>query len=113
MTQTTAFLLTLLIEVPIVLIVVGLRRWAPGRLREVALVAVAASCLTHPVLWMAADHVQTTPSLLAAELLITVVEAGVYGVGLGLAAVRALVVSSLANGSSLGIGLLLHALAWA
>ena len=105
MTQTTAFVLTLLIEIPIVVGVVRLSRWAPGALGRVALLAVGASLLTHPLLWLARDHVQTLPSLLLAELLITLIEALVYALAGGLGFWRGLLLSALANGASFGAGL--------
>lgn len=110
MSQTVAFFLTLLIEVPIVFALLRGRRPGRGHVGRVVVVAVAASSLTHPLLWMAADHVQTTFSLLAAEGAIALVEAAVLAVGLGVRAGRALGVSLVANGASLGIGLLLQAL---
>ena len=104
MTQTTAFVLTLLIEIPIVVGVVRFYRWAPGALGQTAWLAAGASLLTHPLLWLARDHVQTLPSLLLAELLITLTEALVYALVGGFGFRRGLLLSSLANGASLGAG---------
>ena len=108
MTQTTALLLTLLVEVPLVAALVWLRGWAPGRMGQVALVAAGASLLTHPLLWRVADRVQTRPTLLVAEAVVALVESLVLRFGADLRLDRALLASFFANATSLGVGLLLQ-----
>jgi hypothetical protein len=110
MSQTTALLLTLLIEIPIAVGICKMGRWAPGELWQVALVSVGASLLTHPLLWMAADLVRTLPSLLLAETGIALLEGVVYAWAAGLGLWRGQLVSLLANGASLGVGLALSGL---
>jgi hypothetical protein len=107
MTQTSALLLTLLIEIPIVVGVCKMGRWARGELLQVALVSAGASLLTHPLLWMAAEHVGTLPALLVAETLIVLLEGVVYAWAAGLGLWRGQLVSLVANGASLGVGLAL------
>lgn len=115
MTQTEALLLTLAIELPIAVGLVAALRWAPGRLPLVAAASVGASTWTHPVLWM------VDPLLLSAipdrtlrigllEAGIALVETGVYWLAAGLSPRRALLVSLVANGASLGVGLLVYTL---
>ena len=110
MNQTSAFLLTLAIEVPIAVGLVAACRWAPGTTARVAAVAVGASLITHPLLWMAADTLGTWPRMFAAEGLITLVEGGVYAFAGGLGPRRGLLVSVVANAVSFGAGLLIHAM---
>ncbi|MEZ6006175.1 MAG: hypothetical protein R3F05_00195 [Planctomycetota bacterium] len=108
MTQTTAFLLTLLIEVPVAVVLLAWAGKARGRWGTVVLVATAASLVTHPLLCLAPVSTRNPETLWLAEGLITLVEAGIYKVSLGLPARLALLVSLVANAASLGIGLLLH-----
>lgn len=110
MTQTTAFVLTLLIEVPIAVALLAGAGKARGRWGTVVLVAAAASLVTHPLLCLAPVSTRAPATLWLAEGLITLVEAGIYKVSLGLPVRLALLVSLIANGASVGIGLLLHAL---
>lgn len=107
MTQTTAFVLTLLVEVPLALGVLAWAGKARGRWGSVTLVAAAASLVTHPLLCLTPVSRRDMATLLAAELVITLVEAAIYKLGLGLGARLALLVSVLANGASLALGLLL------
>lgn len=113
MNQTGALLLTLAIEVPFAVALVAWRRWAPGRLVAVAITAVAASLVTHPMLWIVDPLLRSTidmgPRWALLETGIALVEAGVYVLGAGLSARRALVLSFLANAVSFGVGLAIHA----
>jgi hypothetical protein len=113
-TQTRALLLTLALEVPLVLALVAWRRWAPpGRLWIVALAAVGATLLTHPLLWL------LDPAILPAwpggrrfllpEVAIVLLEGAVYAWPLGLGWRRGLLLSALANALSYGAGLLIQA----
>ena len=116
MTQSEAILVTLGLELPIAAFLVTRLSWAPGRLRFVVAASLAASALTHPMLWMV-DPV-LTPTIPSRglrvgllEALIVLVEAGVYRLGTGLSPRRSVVVSCVANAASLGAGLLIYALA--
>ena len=114
MTQTDALLLSLALEVPIVVALVAWRRWAPGRLGVVALAAVGATLLTHPLLWM------LDPSVLPPwpgglryalpEVAIALIEGAVYAWPAGLGPRRGMMLSVMANALSYGTGLLLQAL---
>ena len=110
MTQTTALALTLLIEVPLALGVLAGAGKARGRWATVALVAAAASLVTHPLLCMAPISTRDIPALWLAEGLVTLVEAGIYALGLGVGPRVAVLTSVLANGASFGLGLLLLSL---
>jgi hypothetical protein len=107
MSQTTALLLTLLIEVPIVVGIARLRRWLPGGLGLLALVAVGATLMTHPLLWMWQAQLGGMTGIVLAEVAIALVEGVAYAWGAGLGWWRGLVVSLVANGASFGTGLLL------
>ncbi len=115
MNQTEALLVTLSIEVPIAVALAVWRGWVAGRLGTVALSSLAASLLTHPLLWIVDPRLKTsfdTPMRWALlETAIALVEAGVYVVGAGLTARRAIVTSFLANAASFGIGVAIYA--WA
>ena len=110
MTQTTAFLLTLLIEVPLAVLLLAWAGKARGRWGTVVLVAAAASLVTHPLLCLAPVSTSNPAALVLAEGLVTLVEAAIYTVGLGLPVRLALLVSLVANGASVGIGVLLQTL---
>lgn len=109
MTQTPAFLLTLAIEVPVATALVAAARWAPGRLGSVAAVALGASLLTHPLLWMAqgAGLLPGMAAIAIAEVAVTAVEAAAYAWCAGLGPRRGAVVSLAANTASFATGLLL------
>ena len=112
MTQTEALLLTLAIEVPIAVSLVTWRRWAPRRLVVVALASIAASVITHPLLWlidpMLRASLDTPVRWALLESLIVLVEASVYALAVGLNARRALVTSFVANATSFGVGLAIY-----
>lgn len=102
--QTTAFVLTLLIEVPLVVVLsIAVGVVAPSRAARI-LLPIGASTLTHPLLWMARDLVTSWPLLLGAELIVTLVEGTVYAVVGRFGLRRGLAISLLANATSFGIG---------
>lgn len=109
MSQTTALLLTLAIEIPISVGLVAACRWAPGASLRIAAVALGATLITHPLLWMATDFLGTWPRLFLAEGAIALVEGVVFAVAGGLGLGRGLLVSAIANAVSFGAGLLIHA----
>lgn len=115
MTQTQAYLLTLAIEVPIAVGLAAWRRLAPGRLRRVALAGVAASSLTHPLLWLVDpllwDTFDTPARWGLLEAAITLVEGAVYSLALGWRARTGLLVSLIANAVSFGVGVVIYATA--
>ncbi len=112
MTQTGAFALTLAIELPVVLA----GAWASGAPRAawrwLPLVAVAASALTHPVLWLVdpwlAPHVDRGLRWGVLETIIAVVEGLAYAYAAGLGLRRGLALGFLANAVSFGVGLWIH-----
>jgi len=96
----TAFLLTVAIELPIVLLL------APaGRRRRAAGDACAANLLTHPCAWWAV--LSAGASWWLVEAVVALVEAAVYRVSTGLTWPRAAATSLLANGVTAAIGALL------
>lgn len=110
--QLQAYLLTLAIEVPFLLALAWGLRWVPGRRLRLGAAGIAASGLTHPVLWGVWDHVLLAWPYLEKVLLletgVVIVEAAVLAVLGGLGWRRGLVASVLANSVSTGIGLLLQ-----
>jgi len=106
MSQTTALLLTLAVEVPVAVGLVRRRRWGAASPAHVALVAAGASLVTHPLLWMALHRLHGLPALVAAEAAVVVVESAAYAWAAGLRARHALIVSAAANATSFGTGLL-------
>ena len=107
MTQTTALLLTLLIEVPIVAGVAWACGWARKRLGWLALVAVGATLVTHPLLWLSQSALGGLTGLVIAELVVALVEGAALAWGAGIGVRRGVVLSLLANGASFGTGLLI------
>lgn len=73
-----AFILTQVVEVPIYTYGWLARDGAPRSVWFVVVVAFAASCLTHPVLWLVFPHVAGVywVKVAVAEALIVVAEAG-------------------------------------
>lgn len=109
MSQLEAMLLSLLVEVPVALIGAALLRWVPVKqLWRLALVAVAATLLSHPLAWAANTHLGGSFALRATiiEVSVTVMEAAIYAWIGGLGPLRGLAVSAVANGASFGVGLL-------
>lgn len=105
MTQITALALSLAVEVPVALLLA--RRWAPwGR---VAVVAIAATLLTHPFAWLANGWIPLPfpPRAAIIEVSVAVVEAVIYARFVPLGAWRGALVSAVANAASFGLGLIL------
>jgi hypothetical protein len=102
-----AFVLTLVVETPIVVAV--LRRREPDLVR-LALIAVIANLATHPAVWFVFTQlflVGTREYVLAAEVWAVGIEASVYLVVIrGVGARRAVTASVLANGASIVAGLM-------
>ncbi|MDP9036747.1 MAG: hypothetical protein M3O50_18255 [Myxococcota bacterium] len=109
-TWRAAFLATVVVEIPIV--VAGTRHSGGGLRRRIAL-AFVAQWLTHPLVWFVSGHCSSLwaiPTLWCTELWAWLVEAGLYALCLpGFAPIRAAGVSALANGASLGFGVLMAA----
>lgn len=105
-----AFLLTALIEVPVVL---ALTRDSAVTLRRRAMLAVFAQLTTHPLVWYVFPNVPGLDggqALVLSEIWAWLGEAAFYAVALApLRPLRAVGVAGLANGLSLGLGLLLPA----
>ena len=109
MNQLQAMLLSLLIEVPVVLVLAALFKWIPrADLWRLALVAVAATLLSHPFAWYANEHLGGTFAVRATiiEVSVTLLEAALYAWLGRLGVWRGLTVSAAANGASFGVGLL-------
>jgi hypothetical protein len=102
-----AFVLTLVVETPIVVAV--LRRREPDLVR-LALIAIIANLATHPAVWFVFTQlflVGTPQYVLAAEAWAVAVEAAVYLVVIrGVGTRRAVTASVLANAASIVAGLL-------
>lgn len=102
-----AFVLTLVVETPIVVAV--LRRGEPDLVR-LALIAIIANLATHPAVWFVFTQlflVGTPQYVLAAEAWAVAVEAAVYLVVIrGVGTRRAVTASVLANAASIVAGLL-------
>ena len=100
-----AFLLTLVVEVPIG--VVLLRRAEPNPLRAAALV-VFANLVTHPIVWFVWTQVflvGTVEYVVAAEAWAIAAEAVFYAVVVpGLGPGRAVVIAVVANAASFAVG---------
>lgn len=101
MTQLEAMSLSILIEVPVALAL------GPRRLRT-ALAGVAATLITHPVLWAAwfplRAHLSWAATAALLEGAVVLVESVVYRVALGVSWPRALWMSAAANAASFGMG---------
>lgn len=104
-----AFVFTLLVEFAVAVPLLGAAE--PSRARRAALVAVA-NVASHPAVWfiLPALALSATARLALSELWAVLLELGVYRLALrDLAVLRAVAASALANGASLGLGLLLRA----
>lgn len=104
-----ALFITLLIEVPMLFAMVrfafGLRTIGAGRL---SIAGVLASGLTLPYLWFIAPVIlDGVYAVIVGEILVFLVEAGVYVLVLQVSIRRALLVSFIANLASLVVGLVL------
>lgn len=105
-----AFALTLLVEVPVVMLLLR-RHCSPTR---AALLGLLMNCLTHPVLWFGLSAVVLPLGgylavTAAAELVVVAVEAGVLWLGLRrrVAGGELLLVAGIVNISSVLVGLLI------
>jgi hypothetical protein len=101
LTAGAALLVTLAIEVPVAVLAGGRPR---GR---IALAALAASLLTHPLAWWA-NHAIPLPFASRAALIeaaVALVEAALYRALVPMSLPRALLTSCLANAASFGLGL--------
>jgi hypothetical protein len=104
-----AFLLTVLVETPIAAAL--FRPVEPRRSRRVALI-LFANLASHPAVWFIFPTLGLGyhPALVIAEAWAVLVEAAFYRLVFEKSdAVEALGISALANGASLGIGLLVRA----
>ena len=113
MTEIEALLSSALVEAPIAYAVARLAGWpCRGRL-HVAGAAAAATAITHPQLWAVAlwayDRWPFWPSILGAEAVVVLVEAGLIAWMAGLRVDRALLVSLIANAGSFSVGLWIDA----
>jgi hypothetical protein len=108
----TAFVLTVAVEVPIVLV---LLRASEPRLVRVAGLAVFANLATHPVVWYVISQlllVGTVAYVVAAELWAVAVEAVFYRIAIvELPLGRAALVAVAANAASFAVGRLMATLA--
>jgi uncharacterized protein (DUF486 family) len=113
MTQFSALVLSLLIEVPIVLALgrllesAGTLRW-----RRLALVGCAATLITHPFAWHGVYILRAWlpsywPRVLVVEFGVALVEGLLYALVARMGHRRGQVLSWTANAASFGIGLLL------
>jgi hypothetical protein len=105
-----AFALTVAIEVPIVVLATRGTPWPAWRR---AVMAAFAQLATHPLVWFVFPYIPGLAgreSLWLSEVFAWVTEAGLYAIAIPrVRPLRAFGVSALANGVSLGIGLVLQA----
>jgi hypothetical protein len=104
-----ALVLSLLIEVPILLAMVrfAFKLRTIGTVR-LSIAGVLASCLTLPYLWFIAPVIfGGVYAIIVGEIVVFLVEAGVYALVLQVSIRRALLVSLIANLASLAVGLVL------
>ncbi len=108
MSALAALLLSILIEVPVVVLATRQRRL------ELLLVAVGATLVTHPFAWhgaqaLLARDVPFVVVFVVVEVAVVAVEGALYAGAARLGWRRGLVVSFAANAVSAGVGLLIHA----
>lgn len=115
MSQTTALFLSLLFEVPLVVLIATALRWVP-RQELPRLVAIACACtlVTHPFAWFGFPGLrELIPPYWARAFVIeggvAVVEGLLYGWLAGLGLVRGQVLGWSANAFSYGLGLVIFA----
>jgi hypothetical protein len=105
-----AFVLTAIIEIPIV---VALTRKSPFATWRRAGIALFAQLATHPAVWFVFPQIvglTGRESLGLSELWAWLAEGSLYALAIpGVRPVRAFGASALANGASFGLGLALHA----
>ena len=109
MTQLQALGLTLLFEVPLVVLVVLLARW-PAERGRLVLVSLACSLLTHPFAWHGIRAARALipefwPRALVGEVLVALVEGLLYAKLARLGWGRGMLLGFLANAWSFGLGL--------
>lgn len=124
MDETTARLISVAIEAPAAALMVAIMRWpighGPNQRRPdwrgpltAAAVAALGTLASHPFAWPAIlalmPRLGYAAAVAAVELAVILAEAALYGWILELGARRALALSAIANGASLGIGLVVHA----
>jgi hypothetical protein len=106
-----ALLLSAAVEGPVAFALAALSGWPSRGPVHVAAAAMLATAATHPRLWEGAlwlyPRIGYAPGVAAAEGVVILVEAAVIAWAAGMSAGRALVVSTVANGASAGLGLLL------
>lgn len=106
-----AFLITLAVEVPVVVV---LARRAEPSLARLALLALFANLATHPIVWYVISQlwlVGTVPYVLVAEGWAVAAEALFYAVTIrALTAQRAVVIAVVANGASFLAGRIIGAI---
>jgi hypothetical protein len=112
-TQTQAFLLTLVVELPLVALGAWLSGAPRGRLGPLLVVALAANALTHPLLWIVdaalAATLATPHRWTLLETAVVVVEGSAYAAIARLGWARGLLLALLANAASFGAGLWIYA----
>ena len=113
MTEFEAMLLSVVIEAPIAFAIVAVTGWPCRGPFNTALAIALATAVTHPQLWTAAlwlyPRIGFWPTVGFAETLVVLVEATIILWAAGLAPVRALAVSAVANGASTLAGIALFA----
>jgi hypothetical protein len=110
-TQFEAMLLSAAIEGPLAFAVVAIARWPCRGAFHVALAEMLATAATHPPFWQAMlwlyPRIGYWPTLGIGETVVVLVEAVIVAWITGLSPVRALIVSAVANGVAVAIGLVL------
>ena len=108
MLQLTAFALTLVVEATTAATVSP--RFVPRSPIGLGAVALAASCLTHPVAWILNQNLAGTlgiwPSLILVEVFVVLTESFAYKGALGLPLPASTQLSLLANAASFSAGLI-------
>lgn len=117
MTQLEALLLSLMVEVPVVALLAWRFAGARGsRLAPVALAAVAATLLTHPIAWwLNTAGLRGMPFATRAAVIeagVVVAEGGLLMVLLGWRWRRSVGVSALANAVSFAVGIAVVRMGW-
>jgi len=107
-TQTSAFLLTLAVELPVVFAGAWLAGVPRDAWRRLPWVALGANALTHPLLWIVDPLLAPTVAVAwrwgLLETAIAFVEGTAYAAAAGVGARRGLLLSVLANTLSFGVG---------
>jgi len=113
MSQTAALLLSIATEALVALVFARVTRWGAGA--RAALAAALGTLASHPLVWFGVESGEELlgywPALLLAESAAVALEAVFYRFLATPRFWRALGFSAAANGASLGLGLLIYALA--